>query len=105
MMWLAIFNDKGKPYPPTAQMAVQQGEYMANQLLSYIRSGKMKVQPFSFDHKGTLASLGKGEAVGSVGNRKFYGATASLMKQMIDNRYLYSLGGIPLVIKKGKLLG
>ncbi|KXG44159.1 NAD(P)/FAD-dependent oxidoreductase [Tepidibacillus decaturensis] len=100
-----VFNEEGRPYPPTAQIAVQQGEHLAKQITSYVRNGKMDLKPFKFNLRGTVASLGKGEAIGKVGNRKMTGYTALIMKQLIDNRYLYSIGGLPLVIKKGKLLG
>ncbi len=94
----AVFND-GRPYPPTAQIATQQGVNCAINLVASIRGEALK--PFKFDNKGTVASLGKGEAVGVVGTRKIKGGTAALMKKLIDLRYIYMIGGIPLVLKKG----
>jgi NADH dehydrogenase len=98
---LIINEEIDRPYPPTAQIAIQQSFTLARNLKALINGGKMET--FVPDIKGTVASLGKGEAIGKVGNRKLYGATAAAMKKIIDNRYLYLLGGIPLVIKKGKL--
>ncbi|MGM7702630.1 NAD(P)/FAD-dependent oxidoreductase [Pseudalkalibacillus sp. Hm43] len=98
---LIINEEINRPYPPTAQIAIQQSFTVARNLKALINGGKMET--FVPDIKGTVASLGKGEAIGKVGNRKLYGATAAAMKKIIDNRYLYLLGGIPLVIKKGKL--
>ncbi|TCS83128.1 NAD(P)/FAD-dependent oxidoreductase [Tepidibacillus fermentans] len=100
-----VFDENVKPYPPTAQIAVQEGEYVAKQIVSLIRNGEMKLKPFKFQYRGTVASLGRREAIGTVGRWKIKGMTASLMKQLIDNRYLYSIGGLPLVFKKGKFLG
>ncbi|MEW9673778.1 NAD(P)/FAD-dependent oxidoreductase [Ammoniphilus sp. 3BR4] len=96
-----IFNEEGRPYPPTAQIATQQGENLAGNLIRILRGGEL--QKFIPDLKGTVASLGKGEAIGVVGNRKLFGTNAALMKKVIDHRYLYLLGGIPLLLKKSKI--
>ncbi|MBM7592007.1 NAD(P)/FAD-dependent oxidoreductase [Brevibacillus fulvus] len=97
-----IFNDQGRPYPPTAQIAVQEGENCAQNLAALIRGGKMT--PFVPHLQGTLASLGKGEGIGIVfGNKKLFGSSAALMKKASDLRYLYKLGGVGLALKKAKL--
>lgn len=98
-----VMNPKtDRPYPPTAQSAMQQGMTVANNLKSLIE-GK-PLENFVFDDKGTLASLGGKEAMGKVfGNHKLYGTTASAMKKISDDRYLMLLGGPGLVLKKGKL--
>lgn len=93
-----VFNEEGKPYPPTAQMAMQQGRHCASTLVSLIRGSALK--PFKPEIKGTVASLGKGQAIGIVGHRKIKGMTAALMKRAIDMRYLFMIGGLPLVLKK-----
>lgn len=98
---LIINEETNRPYPPTAQIAIQQGENLAPNLLAAIRGGQMK--PFVPALKGTVASLGKGEAIGLVGDKKIYGSTAALMKKIIDNRSLFLLGGLSLVMKKAKL--
>lgn len=95
------FNEDGKPYPPTAQIAMQQGDACAHNLVAAIRNEQMR--PFKPSIKGTVASLGKGQAIGIVGTMKLKGYFASVMKKMIDIRYLYIIGGIPLVLRKGKL--
>ncbi|MFC0187712.1 NAD(P)/FAD-dependent oxidoreductase [Fictibacillus aquaticus] len=99
---LIIDEEANRPYPPTAQIAIQQAYTIGRNLKSLI-NGSNELETFKPDIKGTVASLGKGEAIGKVGNKKLFGATASAMKKVIDNRYLYLLGGIPMVIKKGKL--
>lgn len=96
-----LFNEQGKPYPPTAQLAMQQGYNCAFNLVATIR--KQPLREFKFDNKGVVASLGKGEAVGIVSGRKLKGGRAAFMKKLIDLRYLYIIGGIPLVLRKGKL--
>ncbi len=98
-----IMNEQaGRPYPPTAQMATQQAPVCAHNLLAKIRGGQLK--EFVPQLKGTLASLGKGEGIGMIGKRKLLGNTAALMKKASDLRYLYMLGGLSLVLKKGNLL-
>jgi NADH:ubiquinone reductase (H+-translocating) len=96
-----FLNEDGKPYPPTAQIAMQQGDTCAYNLIAAIRNEAMK--PFKPSIKGSVASLGRGQAIGVVGNMKIKGFVASVMKRIIDIRYLYIIGGIPLVLKKGRL--
>lgn len=93
-----VFNEEDRPYPPTAQIATMQGIYLGNQLPLLLRKGRM--DPFVFKPKGTIASLGKGEAVGFIGSKKFKGRVASLLKYVVDVRWLYLLGGISLIIRK-----
>lgn len=96
-----IINEKlNRPYPPTAQIAAQHGEQTATNLIALIRGGSLK--PFVPNLRGTVASLGQKEAIGLVGNRKVYGYTASWLKKLIDLRYLYLIGGLSLVLKKGR---
>ncbi|QKS72177.1 NAD(P)/FAD-dependent oxidoreductase [Paenalkalicoccus suaedae] len=99
---LIINEEINRPYPPTAQIAIQQAYTAANNIKALIE-GKKDLEAFKPDIKGTVASLGGKEAIGVVGSRKVYGNSASVVKKMIDNRYLFLLGGMPLVLKKGKL--
>lgn len=99
---LIINEEINRPYPPTAQIAIQQAYTVSNNLKKLIK-GEENLEDFKPDIKGTVASLGGKEAIGVIGDRKLYGNSASAMKKIIDNRYLYLLGGMPLVLKKGKL--
>jgi NADH dehydrogenase len=96
-----VLNPEGKPYPPSGQIATQQGETCAYNLIAAIRSTPPK--EFKYINRGTIASLGKREAVGVVGNTKVKGSKAAILKKIVDIRYLYTIGGIPLVIRKGRL--
>ena len=96
-----LINPEGRPYPPTAQIAIQQGENCAANLVSLIRGGQL--EGFVPSLKGTVASLGKGEAIGIIGSKKIFGSTAAVMKKVIDLRYFYILGGLGLLLKKSKL--
>ncbi|MFF2530017.1 NAD(P)/FAD-dependent oxidoreductase [Brevibacillus sp. DP1.3A] len=96
-----IFNEEGRPYPPTAQIAVQEGETLGENLAALVR-GDLP-QKFTPHLQGTLASLGKGEGIGQVGSKKLFGSTAAMMKKASDLRYLYKIGGVGLALKKVKL--
>ncbi|MFC5711161.1 NAD(P)/FAD-dependent oxidoreductase [Thalassorhabdus alkalitolerans] len=97
---LIINEEINRPYPPTAQIAMQQAAVVAKNLKALIKDDAL--HEFTPEIKGTVASLGGKEAIGVVGNKKLYGNSANFMKKMIDNRYLFLLGGPALVLKKGK---
>lgn len=97
-----VFNPEGRPYPPTAQIAMQQGVNCAHNLVASIRNQPLKT--FTYVNKGTVASLGKGEAIGVAFGKKYKGRVAAWLKKAIDLRYLFIIGGIPLVLRKGKFL-
>jgi NADH:ubiquinone reductase (H+-translocating) len=98
---LLMNEDINHPYPSTAQIAMQQGELIARNLVKLIRN-QTDLERFIFDYKGTLCSLGHNDAIGIVFGKKVTGKTASMMKKMIANRTLLMIGGPSLVAKKGK---
>ncbi|MDF2947762.1 MAG: pyridine nucleotide-disulfide oxidoreductase [Bacillales bacterium] len=98
---LVLDPETGRPYPPTAQIAIQQSYPLADNLITLVR-GNNKLKAFKFAPKGTVCSLGFDDGVGVVYGVKLSGWKAALMKKVIDNRYLFLLGGVPLVLKKGK---
>ncbi|MEW9700918.1 NAD(P)/FAD-dependent oxidoreductase [Paenibacillus sp. SI8] len=93
-----VMSPQGTPYPANAQIAVQQGYNAARNLIAAVRGKSLK--PFAYDYKGTVASLGRGEAVGLLKVKKVKGKLAAVLKKVIDARYLFLIGGIPLVWKK-----
>lgn len=97
---LMINEETNRPYPPTAQIAMQQGEAVANNINALIKGEE--THPFVPDLKGTVCSLGENDAIGVVFGKKITGKRASFMKKMIDNRALLMVGGPRLVMKKGK---
>jgi NADH:ubiquinone reductase (H+-translocating) len=98
---LVINEEINRPYPPTAQIAMQQGEVCARNIAALIRQ-KSELEGFKPDIKGTVCSLGEDDAIGVVYGKKLFGAKASFMKKMVDNRALLLIGGPTLVLKKGK---
>ncbi|MED1739503.1 NAD(P)/FAD-dependent oxidoreductase [Bacillus swezeyi] len=97
---LVINEEIDRPYPPTAQISMQQGETCAKNIAALIH-GK-ETETFKFDNKGSVASLGEHDAIGVALGKKMTGTSASMMKKIIDNRSLYLIGGPGLVLKKGK---
>jgi len=94
-------KENDRPYPPTAQIAVQAADTVAYNIKALIRNNSL--QQFEPNLKGTVASLGHNDAMGTIfNNRKIYGWFATLMKKVIDNRYLFKLGGIRILLRNGK---
>ncbi|MEG0259822.1 MAG: NAD(P)/FAD-dependent oxidoreductase [Lysinibacillus sp.] len=86
---VALPGDGGRPlYAPTAQVAWQMGELVGYNLFAQYAEQKMK--EFSAIDSGTLASLGRKDAVATVGGNKtqLKGLPASLMKEASNIRYL-----------------
>lgn len=90
-----------RPYPPTAQIAMQQAEVCAHNLEALVKGSELEA--FEFIDRGTVCSLGNNDAMGSIfGGKKIFGWFATFMKKVIDNRALYKIGGLSLLLKKGK---
>lgn len=98
---LFINEETDRPYPPTAQISMQMGANLAHNLVSILHKND-SLKPFKPSIKGTVASLGKKYAVGVVFGKKIKGFTAVTMKKIIDLRYLFIIGGLGLVFKKGR---
>lgn len=97
---LMINEEINRPFPPTAQIAMQQGEMCASNIVALI--GDQPTSEFIPDLKGSICSLGDDDAIGVAFDKKMTGTKASFMKKMVDNRALFMIGGIPLTLKKGK---
>lgn len=93
-------EEAGRPYPPTAQIAMQQAVNIAKNI-KHLLNGE-ETETFVYDDKGAVCSLGHDDAIGSALGRKFTGKTASALKKVVDNRALFLVGGAGLTVKKGK---
>ncbi|MCL6593259.1 MAG: NAD(P)/FAD-dependent oxidoreductase [Alicyclobacillus sp.] len=89
-----LFNSEGRPYPPTAQIAGQMGRHVGQQVYSLLKGGHLDV--FVPHLAGTLASLGRRDAIGMVGERKrqVTGKPASWLKTGSKLRWLSDIGGL-----------
>ncbi|MHA0856836.1 NAD(P)/FAD-dependent oxidoreductase [Paenibacillus sp. CMAA1364] len=83
-----FFAPDGRPYPPTAQIAWQMGELVGYNLFAMLNNKTM--DSFAPIDSGTLASLGRKDAVATVGANAtpLKGMPASLMKEASNIRYL-----------------
>ncbi len=89
-------DGEGKPYPQTAQLAFQQGEYVGKHITQKLRGEESR--PFRLSYRGTLMSLGKVGA-GVVYGHVVKGVTGHIFKVVVDQLYYYKLKGLPLVVK------
>lgn len=97
----AIATQRDVIHAPTAQLASQMGEYCAYSLID-IFSGKKLVKPFKFIHRGTVCSIGHTDGIGIIFGINVAGEIAAFFKNMIENRWIMSIGGFINVLKKGQ---
>ena len=93
-----FMKDEQSALPPTAQVALQEADVCAKNIVGTIRGGSL--QTFEYHHKGSVASIGNMAAVGKVGNFRLSGLFGAFMKQVIEARYLFNLGGPALIFKQ-----
>lgn len=94
----ALLDEKTQRfYPPTAQLAQQQGIYLASILPTYLHQYAAKdsarvdssasIPPFSYKPQGTICSLGYCYGVGEVSGREVSGLIAIAIKRAIEWRW------------------
>lgn len=88
-------------HAPTAQLSAQMGDFVALMLAQSLK-GKNFTKAFKFKHRGTVCSIGHTDAVGLVYGKELGGEIAAFMKNTIENRWLFGLGGLAMVFKKGQ---
>ncbi|MDH3327796.1 MAG: NAD(P)/FAD-dependent oxidoreductase [Desulfobulbaceae bacterium] len=94
----AATGGDGTFLPPTAQLAVQQGEWVACALNSLIKGDKM--EPYHPRMEGILLSIGRSHALGIVRGHHVTGKVAGMLKDFIAYRYIYKIGGFSLALRK-----
>jgi NADH dehydrogenase len=89
-----VMGPEGRPYPPTAQLAWQMGETVGYNLFAYFKGAAMDT--FKPVFSGTLASLGRKDAIGTIGGNqtRLKGMPASFMKEASNIRYLSHINGL-----------
>ncbi len=83
-----------RPQPPTAQIAWQMGDLIGYNLYAYLYEKDYK--EFEPINSGTLASLGRKDAVAQIGGNatSLKGLPASVMKEASNVRYLSHIKGL-----------
>lgn len=93
-------QNEDRPYPTTAQIALQMGETSAKNILHQLKNEK--TDEFKYHNLGTVASLGNKDAFGTSFGMNFKGYIASVMKKMIDDLSLIETGGCKELLACGK---
>ncbi|HWF08879.1 MAG TPA: NAD(P)/FAD-dependent oxidoreductase [Bryobacteraceae bacterium] len=83
---LAAFLQDGKQVPGVAPTAMQQGRYAARLIGSRLREESMK--PFRYFDKGSLATIGRNQAVAEIAGFRFSGLLAWLAWLFIHLLYI-----------------
>ena len=81
-----IKNSKGNPLPGIAPVAIQQGRYVASNVIKDVPKNKRK--PFKYMDKGIMATIGGFKAIGVVGKYEISGFVAWLFWSLIHLVYL-----------------
>lgn len=92
--------ESGRPFPTTAQIALKQGDAVADNLALTLENKPTK--PFSFKPLGTVASLGNNCGLGTVMGKEVKGYVGSIMKKNIINKSLVEVGNAKTLLKKGR---
>lgn len=84
---MAQASDDNYPVlPGVAQVAMQQGRYAAKHILT--KSRNKRIAPFRYKDKGTLAVIGRNQALASIGKLKLKGRFAWLIWVFVHISYL-----------------
>jgi NADH dehydrogenase len=89
-------DEKGKPLPGLAQVAMQGGQYAATAILRKVK-GQQELPPFHYFDKGSLAVIGRAAAVADVFGVHLSGFIAWLVWAFIHLMYLVTFQSRVLV--------
>lgn len=84
----SCLDAKGQFLPGIAPVAIQQGRYVAKIIKKNISFNKRK--PFTYFDKGTIATIGRGEAVAMIRKLQFSGLMAWLIWCFVHILYIVS---------------
>lgn len=91
----SVMHD-GRPLPGLAPVAMQEGEHAAKNILRLDRGEKL--EPFQYNDKGIMATIGRSRAVVQYKKLRFYGFTAWLAWLFVHIYYLIGFKNRLLVI-------
>ncbi|MFX0201078.1 MAG: NAD(P)/FAD-dependent oxidoreductase, partial [Candidatus Hodarchaeota archaeon] len=89
--------ETGKSVIPSAQMAVNEANYVAEHLLAKIRN--IKKHEYRPQRRGVAISLGRDDGASLVGNIRLLGKIGKFFKVLTEIRYFYLLGGLRRVVE------
>ncbi len=89
----------GNPVPGVAQGAIQTGRFVAEQIQRELKGGDAKDRPaFRYHDKGSMAMIGRGNAVAAIGKRHFGGFLGWLTWSLVHVFFLVGFGNKLLVM-------
>ncbi|MCG8587279.1 MAG: NAD(P)/FAD-dependent oxidoreductase [Pirellulales bacterium] len=95
----AIDAKTGKPVPGLAQGAIQTGNFVGDIIRDELESGKKEKRPaFSYYDKGSMAIIGRGNAIAAIGKRHFGGFFGWLTWCFVHVMFLVGFGNKLLVM-------
>ncbi|MDE5592006.1 MAG: hypothetical protein K2I63_03500, partial [Helicobacter sp.] len=77
-------------YPPTAQISIQQGKFLAKILVEKLQNKNFSGE-FSYSSKGTICSVGSQYAIGHVWGINIQGRIAVWLKKAIEQSWKFKL--------------
>lgn len=83
-----ITDDLPNGHPGVAQVAIQQGHLLSNNLVAIIKG--IETKPFKYKDKGSMATIGRNKAVADIGRWKTQGLRAWILWCFV---HLFSLIG------------
>jgi NADH dehydrogenase len=89
-------DETNRPQPPTAHIAMVQGDLVAHNIHATLTGGTLK--KYKFDRAGEVVTIGKTNAIGDLFNLKFTGTLAKFIKKVVHLWYLHSIGGFSLLL-------
>jgi NADH dehydrogenase len=89
-------DTEGKPMPPTAHIAMVQGDIVASNIIAMINGSKMN--EYVYHRAGEIVTLGKTDAIMDLFGFKFKGNIAKFLKKVVHWWYLHSIGGFSLLL-------
>lgn len=92
-----LFDRENRPYPTTAQIAMQEGAFVGEYLSEFLQGKEGDLTPFSFTSKGMVASLGLSDGFGVIGEKRYRGASALKEKREIELQWTHLIEGVLLI--------
>ena len=92
----SVKTAEGKPVPGIAPAAMQQGQHVAANI-ARAANGEA-YQPFVYTDRGSMATIGRNQAVAAIKGREFGGFLAWFMWMMVHVFYLNGLRNKALVV-------
>src|SRR5664279_751586 len=93
----ALADEKGRPLPGVAPVAMQQGRHVARVIAERL-AGRVASVPFRYRDKGSMATIGRGRAIADLGFLRLAGYAAWLAWLFIHLMYLVQFGNRVLIL-------